>query len=145
MSDRWKELNQLDESMARVKSQKIRVENEIKILQHRIKNLDNEFAELHDLWLFAGKERYGQITDREKLILKGSKSDNVQVRKAARALEIAAKDIKFEDDVKEDMIRICIFIEKGTRERDNWNIRSMLTTIGKLGYGKYDEDNCNEY
>lgn len=136
MTDRWKELNQLDEEMARVKSQKTRVENEIQVLQRRIQNLDVEFKELHGLWLFAGKEQYGSAEFRESLIQKGSKSDMAQIRQAAHTLEIATKNIKFEDDVKEDMIRICIFIERGTRERKNWNIKSILVSLGKLGYRK---------
>ncbi len=145
MADGWKEINQLDEDMTRVKRQKMRVENEIRTLQHRRENLDTEFEELHRLWSFAGKERYGKTADREKLIYEGSKSESVQIREAARSLEIATKDIKFEDDVKDDMIRICIFIEKGTRERNNWNIKSMLIAFGKLGYEKYEGDNNNEY
>ena len=145
MADGWKEINQLDENMTRVKNQKIRVENEIKTLQHRIKNLDTEFEELHSLWLFAGKERYGKTADREKLIQEGNKSESVQIRQAAYTLEIVSKDIKFDDDVKDDMIRICIFIEKGTKEHNNWNIKSMLIAFGKLGYDKYERDNRNEY
>ena len=43
------------------------------------------------------------------------------------------------------MIRICIFIEKGTRERNNWNLKSMLIAFGKLGYAKQERDNRNEY
>lgn len=145
MINGWKEINQLDEDMTRVKKQKMRVEDEIKTLQHRIKNLDTEFEELHNLWLFACKERYGQTAEREKLIRAGHKSESVQIRQAAHTLEIATKNIKFEDEVKEDMIRICIFIEKGTRERNNWNIKSMLIAFGKLGYDKYEGDNNNEY
>lgn len=145
MIDGWKDINQLDENMIRIKNQKIRVENEIKTLQYRISNLDTEFEELHSLWLFAGKERYGKNTNREKLIQEGSKSESVQIRQAAYTLEIVSKDIKFDDDVKDDMIRICIFIEKGTRERNNWNLKSMLIAFGKLGYDRQERDNKNEY
>ena len=75
---------------------------------------------------------------RSELIQDGLKSSNSRVREAAQTLQEQDTNVKWDKDVREELINICVYIDIGVNQISNWNISSILYKIGKFGYNEID-------
>lgn len=140
MPERWTEIKQVDEDIEANRIGRKRTENEINLLRDKLKNIDVEYDDLRSRKKFLGKELYGNPSVRSELIQSGLSSSNSRVREAAQKLQEQDTDVKWDKDVKEDIINICVYIDIGVTRIRNWNLSSILYKIGKFGYE--DIDNC---
>lgn len=115
-----------------------RTQDEIELLQDKLKNYDIEYDSLRSHKQFLGKEIYGNPTVRSALIKSGLTSNNSRVREAAQKLQEQDIDVKWDKDVREELINICVYIDIGVTKVSNWNISRVLYKIGKFGYDEID-------
>ena len=134
MPERWTEIKQVDENMHANRRGKRKALDEISFLQNKIKNYDQEYDSLRSHKLFLGKEVYGSPGVRSKLIQHGLTCSNSKVREAAQRLKEEESNVKWDSEVKEELINICVFIDRGTTRISNWNFSNVLFRIGKFGY-----------
>lgn len=134
MAERWTEIKQIDDDIHANRRGKKRTQDEIKALQNKLENYDHEYDELRSHKQFLGKELYGNPITRSELIKNGLGSGNSRVRAAAQMLQERDSNIKWDQDVQEELINICVYIDAGVTKINNWNITSILYKIGKFGY-----------
>lgn len=134
MAERWTEIKQIDDDICANRRGKQRAQDEIKALQNKLANYDHEYDELRSHKKILGKELYGNPITRRKLIENGLGSGNSRVRAAAQSLQERDSNIKWDQDVQEELINICVYIDAGVTKINNWNITSILYKIGKFGY-----------
>lgn len=134
MAERWKEIKQVDEGMFAIKQKKQQTQNEIEFLQNKLQNYDLKYNELYAHKQYLGKEIYGSSIVRGELIKSGLASSNSKIRESAHKLREQYTDIKWDKDVGEELIDICMYIDMGVTEINNWNISNLLYRIGKFGY-----------
>lgn len=130
----WVEITKVDEDIHANRREKKKTEEEISILQNKLRNYEEEYNVLQSQKQFLGKEMYGDPSVRSALIEEGLKSSNFKVRQAASILRVQDTDVKWEKDVRDELINICVYIDGGIHPMKNWNIRGILYKIGKFGY-----------
>lgn len=138
MPERWTEIRQIDDNIYANRRRKERTQDEINALNNKLKNYDKEYNSLRSHKQFLGKETYGNPTVRSELIQDGLKSSNSRVREAAQTLQEQDTNVKWDKDVREELINICVYIDIGVNQISNWNISSILYKIGKFGYNEID-------
>lgn len=134
MAERWREIRQVDDDIYANRRGKKRTQDEIEILQNKLINYDKEYDSLRSHKQFLGKEIYGNPTTRDELIKSGLGSSNSRVRAAAQRLQEEDTNVKWDQDVREELINICVYIDMGVTKISNWNISRILYRIGKFGY-----------
>lgn len=133
-------IKQVDESINVNRQKKKKAEDEISVLRNQLKNYEQEYNRLYSHKQFLGKEIYGEPEVRKELIRSGSASKNLSIREAAEKLSEENKDVKWDKEVEESLINICVYIDAGISKIRNWNISSIMYKIGKFGYESID--NC---
>lgn len=134
MPERWTEIKQIDENIYANRRRKQRTQDEIELLQDKLKNYDIEYNLLCSHKQFLGKEIYGNPSVRSALVESGLTCNNSRVREAAQRLQEQDMDVKWDKDVREELINICVYIDMGVTQISNWNISRILYKIGKFGY-----------
>lgn len=134
MSERWTEIKQIDDDIYANRQGRKRTQNEIDLLQGKLKNFDKEYVSLRSHKQFLGKEIYGNPSVRSALVKSGLECNNSRVREAAQRLQEQDIDVKWDMGVKEELINICVYIDMGVTKISNWNISNILYKIGKFGY-----------
>lgn len=141
MPERWTEIKQVDDSIYANRRGKKRTKDEIELLQNKLRNYDMEYDLLRSRKQFLGKEMYGDPTVRSELVKSGLTCNNSKVREAAQRLQEQETDVKWDQDVREELINICVYIDIGVTKVSNWNISRIsrvLYKIGKFGYEEID-------
>ena len=138
MPERWTEIKQIDDDINANRRGKKRTQDEITLLQNKLKNYDEEYNSLRSHKQFLGKEVYGNPSVRSELVKSGLESSIYRVREAAQKLQEQDSDIKWDKDVQEELINICVYIDIGVTKITNWNISSILYRIGKFEYEKIE-------
>lgn len=134
MAERWTEIKRVNDDIDANRRGKKRTQNEIELLQNQLNNYDKDYESLRLHKQFLGKEIYGNPTIRRELVERGLKSGNFRVREVAQQLREVDKNIKWDQDVQEELINICLYIDIGVTKISNWNIKKILYEIGKFGY-----------
>ena len=135
MEKAWIQLEQIDEQIEVNRRVHDRIKDEIHFLEVRLENVDNEYKDLNSQKLYLAKKAYGDPEIRKGLIKRGKQCSNSTVRKAAAKLQEKNTDIKWDDDVKMELIDACIVLDRGDRKKlKNSNFIEFLAKVGKLGY-----------
>ncbi len=130
MPERWTEIKQVDDSIYANRRGKKRTQDEIELLRDKLKNYDIEYDSLRSHKQFLGKEIYGNPTVRSTLVKSGLTCNNSRVREAAQKLQEQDTDVKWDKDVREELINICVYIDIGVTKESYWNISRVLFIIG---------------
>lgn len=130
----WFDISLIYNDIHANRREKMRTEEEIEFLQNKLKTNEQEYNYLTLQKERLGKELYGDPKVRMALIETGLKSRNAQVRMAAQKLRQEDTNVKWDEEVKDELIQFCVSIDLSIHPIRNQNIIRILYNIGKFGY-----------